>query len=314
MSMKIKNCESEVVGDILETLRFRGSIFFRSELASPWGIALEKTTEPRFHIIMNSECYIGTDDAEPLKMKEMDIVMVPNGSSHWIADKPNRTLISSTQASEACELGHAHFQHGQLTHHLICGLVNYDENLPHPFLQSLPDLLHFSKSSNTDPIRLTVMLLDAEIRNSDRLKSPIIDRLAEVLFLQLLYDFISEQEHPIGFLAALRNPQLRLALELIHQKPNESWTLSLLGKKVGMSSATLVRHFQTTVGVSPMAYVANWRMTKAHSLVKYSNLRIEEIAEATGYLSTQTLNKAFKRHFNYTPNELRKKVEKYSLF
>ena len=32
-----------MLGDILETLRFRGSLFFRSDLAAPWGMSLSKT-------------------------------------------------------------------------------------------------------------------------------------------------------------------------------------------------------------------------------------------------------------------------------
>ncbi len=50
----------DVLGDILDTLRFRGSIFFRSKLAAPWGMSLEKIEEPRFHIALRGNCVIGS--------------------------------------------------------------------------------------------------------------------------------------------------------------------------------------------------------------------------------------------------------------
>jgi hypothetical protein len=46
----------DVLGDVLETLRFRGSIFFRSELAAPWGMSLAQEAFPRFHISVFGTC------------------------------------------------------------------------------------------------------------------------------------------------------------------------------------------------------------------------------------------------------------------
>ena len=60
-----------------------------------------------------------------------------------------------------------------------------------------------------------------------------------------------------------------------------------------MSRATLVRRFQDTVGVAPMTYVANWRLTKAHNLIKYSAAPLEQIADTVGFASARTLSRAF---------------------
>jgi transcriptional regulator GlxA family with amidase domain len=72
-----------------------------------------------------------------------------------------------------------------------------------------------------------------------------------------------------------------------------------------MSNATLLRHIQSSVGMAPMAYILNWRMMKAYSLIKYSNANLEEVAEQVGFASARTLSKAFQRQFAITPSELR---------
>ncbi len=73
-----------------------------------------------------------------------------------------------------------------------------------------------------------------------------------------------------------------------------------------MSRATLNRKFQQAVGMGPIAYLTKWRIMKAYSLAKYSARSLEQIAESIGFASARTLSKAFKRHYGYTPQDLRR--------
>ncbi len=298
--------EFDVLGDILETLRFRGSLFFRSDLAAPWGMSLSETGIPRFHIVLSGECFVGSGDHDAVKAEGADIIMLPNGSSHWIADKPGRDLVPSAQAGQACELGNPLFQKGKITNRLMCGLVHYDQGASHPILDALPEMMHFSMLESAGPVWSVVKLIDAEMQGNQNRFSRITDRLTEVLFLQLLNLYVRENESATGFLAALRDRRVYHALTLIHQEPEFNWTLTSLGERVGMSRATLVRRFQEVIGVPPMAYIADWRIMKAHSLVKYSATPFELIADATGFASARTLSRAFQRQFGCTPSELRR--------
>ena len=299
----------DVLGDVLATLRFQGTIFFRSELAAPWGMSLEVSGTPRFHIALSGNCFVGDDARSAVEIEEMDIVMLPTGNSHWIADQPGRELIPSQLASEACELGNALFQKGAVTHRLMCGIVHYDQHVPHPLLASLPDLLHFSNLDSSQPIWSTVTLIDDAMQRAGGRGGTIVDRLTEVLFLQLLNDYAERRENAPGFLIALRDRRLQRALTLIHKEPGFDWSLSSLGDQVGMSKATLVRHFQDAIGVAPMTYIANWRMMKAYSLIKYSSMPMEEIAALVGFGSARTLNKSFQRHYDCTPHALRRRFQ-----
>lgn len=308
MSERLNNIDDfDVLGDVLDTLRFRGSIFFRSELAAPWGMQLETMGSPRFHIALSGECFVGGDDDKTVKVEDMGIVMLPAGNSHWIADQPGRKLISSTRAGEACELGDPLFQQGKITNHLMCGIVHYDRESPHPLLDSLPKILNFPKFESGDPIWYTITLIDAEMRRAKGRGRTIIDRLTEVLFLQLLNYYAEQNQESAGFFVALRDQRLLRALSLIHGAPAFDWTLSTLGEHVGMSRATLVRHFREALGMAPMTYILNWRIMKAYSLAKYTSKPLEQIADTVGFGSARTLSKAFQWHYNCTPNELRRR-------
>jgi AraC-like DNA-binding protein len=302
----------DVVGDILETLRFRGSVFFRSDLAAPWGMSLTEMGIPRFHIMLSGECFVGADGHAAIKAEAADIIMLPNGNSHWIADQPGRELVSSARAGKACELGNPLFQQGEITNRLMCGMVNFEQGASHPILDALPEMMHFSMLEPAGPIWSVVKLIDAEMQNNQDRGSRIADRLTEVLFLQLLNYYLRENAEATGFLAALRDRRVHRALMLIHQEPEFDWSLTSLGERVGMSRATLVRHFQDVVGIAPMAYIADWRIMKAHQLVRHSATSLEQVADATGFASARTLSRAFQRQYGYTPNQMRReqKIEK----
>ena len=303
--IKFNDGDFNVISDVFENLRFRGSIFFASELAAPWGFLLDQCAFPRFHVSISGSFCLGTDSKKVVHVQEREIIMIANDGTHWIADQPGRELISSEQAGKACKLGQPLFQQGKITNHIVCGLVNYDRKLSHPIFDSFPPILHFPKFESSDPIWMSVKLIVAEMGRTDGRGGPIVDRLAEALFLQLLNRYFSENKEAIGFFAALRDRQVHQAIKLIHEEPASEWSLSTLSERVGMSRATLVRHFQDTIGIAPMAYVMNWRILKAYNLIKDSSFTLENIAESVGFMSANTLSKAFQRYYNCTPSELR---------
>ena len=300
-----QNNDFDLFSDILETLRLKGSIFFHSKMASPWGMSLSGQGLSRFHIALEGDCYIGLNTDEMVYLKHMDFVMLPNSDKHWIADKPDRKLEDSEDAASACFLGKPLFQEGEITNRLMCGLVSFDQNISHPIIQSLPNIIHFKYANVKQTAWVTAKLIDSEIQRTKNNSGPIIDRLTEVLLLQLLINYFDNCEGETGFVAATRDPRLRHALKLIHQYPEINWSLKELGLTIGMSRATLIRHFQNTIGVSPNSYMQNWKMLKAYNLVKYSTISLENISEQLGFSSSRTLAKAFKRHHGSTPAKLR---------
>jgi AraC-like DNA-binding protein len=307
--LKCPTSEFNVLDDVLNTLRFRGSIFFHSSLAAPWGMSLSTIVTPRFHIALEGGFYVGAGTSNT-NVEPMDIVMIPDGDMHWIADKEDSELVPSGQTEDACTLGSALFQQGEITNKIMCGIIEYDEAIKHPILSVLPSIIKFSNIQSNDNIWMTVKLIDAEISSARSKKNSIIDRLTEVLFIQLLNNFINKNEHLTGFLSALKEPRLNKILQLIHQNPERQWTLDIICDVVGMSRATLQRKFKAGIGVSPMVYISRWRMAKAYQLLKYSNLSFESVADVIGFSDARTLSHAFKEHYGDTPSQFRKKLVK----
>lgn len=309
MSERLSQRKSfDVLRDVLETLHFRGSIFFRSELAAPWGMSLSRIESPRFHIAVSGECYVGSEETNAVKVNSQDIIMIPKGGSHWISDKPGRELIPSLKAADACELNTPMFQDGEITNSLICGVIHFDQDMSHPIFDALPSVMHFEKLDKDGPIWSVIDLIESETANVLEKNVAVVDRLTEVLFIKLMNYYVDTSESATGFLAALSDKRVYKALTVIHNEPEFDWTLSSLGERSGMSKATLVRRFQEILGVAPMTYVIDWRIMKAYDLVKYTTKPLEQIAELTGFASARTLARAFQRHYDCSPTALRKRV------
>ena len=114
----------DVVSDICRSIRFEGSVFFRSDLSAPWGIVLPEAREPRFHVVLDGRLWFQTEKMpEPQTMNAGDILIIPEGEWHWIADQVGRPLTPSAEAGAALQAGTPMFQNGQTATRLICRLA-----------------------------------------------------------------------------------------------------------------------------------------------------------------------------------------------
>ena len=134
----------------------------------------------------------------------------------------------------------------------------------------------------------------------------VVNRLAEVLFIQIIRVYMLRNNFSNGFLAALKDRDINKALELIHTAPCDPWTVEKLGREVGMSRSAFSSRFKELVGLAPMEYTINWRMQKAYEMLKDTDLSLGAIARQIGYVSEPAFNRAFKRQFNKNPGALRR--------
>lgn len=293
------------ISDVFETIRFSGNVFFSSALSAPWGMSLQARDFPRFHITLKGRCYVGVGNKESFVANEMDIFLLPRGNAHWLADDPKSKLWKSELAMDACELGEPLFQNGPSTHKLMCGLMQFDQGLSHPIVDAMPPVVHIRNLEQGSLIWQLVLLIEKEIDEHGYRKNAVVDKLSEALFLKILSHYLAESDENYGFLRAVRDKRIHQALMLMHKQPEKAWTLDEIGRQIGMSKATLVRHFQEALGMAPIAYLNHWRRLKAYNAIKYTKDPIDKIATSLGFTSGRTLSRALVREFGKSPAEIR---------
>jgi transcriptional regulator GlxA family with amidase domain len=135
----------------------------------------------------------------------------------------------------------------------------------------------------------------------------IVDRLAEILLVQILRAHASSATDEAGFLAALADEALGRALTKIHQHPEQPHSVDALARAAGMSRTSFIAAFREKVQQSPMRYVTNWRMRHARDLLE-TGRSIAEIAAEVGYESEFAFAKAFKRVYGVPPGAMRRRA------
>ena len=113
-------------------------------------------------------------------------------------------------------------------------------------------------------------------------------------------------------LRALVDPQIGEALGLIHQRPDQPWTVEAFASRVGMSRSAFAARFARLVGEPPLTYLTRWRMDRATRLLRETQAGLNEIAARVGYEAEAAFNKAFKRWIGTPPGAYRHSVRSAS--
>jgi AraC-like DNA-binding protein len=134
-------------------------------------------------------------------------------------------------------------------------------------------------------------------------RSLVLDRLLELILIEALrYCPADIGDDRRSLLAGLTDPKIGRALRVMHSDTQRPWTLAALAHEVGMSRSAFASRFVQLVGVPPIEYLANWRMTLAKSALASSEAPMTEIAEIAGYQSVSAFSTAFKRETGLSPS------------
>lgn len=100
---------------------------------------------------------------------------------------------------------------------------------------------------------------------------------------------------------------INLAQQYIEQHYKEAITLSVLASHIHISPTYLSRILKLELGMGLPDLLNALRVEKAKKMLLNSSLRINDIAEALGYNSTQYFTRTFKKLTGFTPVDYRNK-------
>ncbi len=101
------------------------------------------------------------------------------------------------------------------------------------------------------------------------------------------------------------NEYLQKVLEKIELDTSENQTVKSLSDECYVSSRQLYRDFYSLTGHSVNEYVRKRRLSKALSLLKYSEMNITDIALLCGYSSGQAFSRSLAKSLGMTPTQYR---------
>jgi AraC-like DNA-binding protein len=156
-------------------------------------------------------------------------------------------------------------------------------------------------------LETTLRYTIAEAMDASPGRGGILPRLAELLFVDVIRHYMQQlPEGETGWLAAIRDPQVGRALQLIHAEPTRSWTVDTLASRAALSRSSLAERFARLVGETPIRYHARWRVQLAKQLLRQPHKTVAEVASEVGFESEAAFSRAFKRLTGEPPSAWRR--------
>lgn len=127
--------------------------------------------------------------------------------------------------------------------------------------------------------------------------------IASALLLMALRVVIEAQPPENGLLAGLAEPRLHRAIVAIHEAPENRWSMEALAERAGMSRSHFMEVFSRVMGMTPGAYLQDWRFRQARQAL-LAGRSVKETASLAGYSSSAAFSRAFRRMNGATPSQI----------
>ncbi|MGW8228517.1 MAG: cupin domain-containing protein [Gammaproteobacteria bacterium] len=184
---------------------------------------------------------------------------------------------------------------------MVCASIEFGAGLRNPLARALSDVVLIRlRDAPTLDMALQVLFREAAEQHCGR--QAVLDRLIEVVFIQVLRDLMDQQRLQVGLLAGLADPRLAKAINAMHREPGRNWSLEDLAATAGMSRARFAAKFRDVVGMTPGSYLGEWRLGVAQSLLRQGK-PVQLVSDAVGYGSASALSRAFRTQIGLSPTE-----------
>lgn len=108
-------------------------------------------------------------------------------------------------------------------------------------------------------------------------------------------------------LSRQKSEVMKKLLQILEEQYNAPPCLEQLAKQLSISRSSLTSTFKTSYGITISDYVFQKRMDKAQLLLRTGKHTVLEVALEVGYDDQSSFGRAYKRYFNYPPNDERPK-------
>lgn len=265
----------EEISYILRKISIKADVFFSGKLC---GIqSLSDNEHGHLHLLKGGQLTILARDNRKITLTEPAVIFMPGPLEHRIV---------SDQSVGA---------------QLVCASLALESTNNALLFQALPDIITFPLSAEKNIGRAADWLFDEAFTKS-LARQVMVDKLSELLLLQVLRYVIENNLAKGGVLAALTHPLITKVLNEVHKSPSEPWTVESMADIAAMSRSKFASTFKSVVGTTPNEYVTDIRLEMAKEMLK-DKKPVSLIATAVGYEHGSALARVFRKKLGISPRE-----------
>lgn len=270
-----------------------------------WALHFESYKQIKFGFVTEGECHIsGNGFSETVKKGEGWILTNLRGFRIGSDAKTNTISGDELYQKRVSKIVKTGNERKNISTVMYGGHFTFDSAIAPTIVDRLPK---FTRLSDTDPtVKVLFELIGRETEDTICGSDFVLNRAAQLLLLMGLRKASKSEIYlESGWLKAFYDPALSKAMQLIHTRTAESWSVQALAKAAGLSRSGFSAQFTKAVGQSPAEYLRGWRMVVARDLLRSSQISIAEVAAKVGYESETAFSTAFRRTVGQQPSKFR---------
>lgn len=280
----------------------------RLETGGEWALRFTGSSHVRFGACVAGTIWLEAAGCAPLALSPGDGYLLTQGQRYQLGSRPGIAATDGMPLYRAARDGRVF--HGEARGTVfVSGRFTFDELRSKQLLEVLPPVIHIPADCAVAPaLAAAVRMLDFETSEPLFGAGLVCHHVAQVMLVQALRVIkASPGPEPVGWLAALADPRIGLALQAIHGKPGQDWSVAELANIAGMSRSLFASRFHTLAGAAPRDYLLKLRLKLAAQMLRGSKRSISSIGYEVGYRSESAFSNAFKREAGCSPSEFRER-------
>ena len=131
-------------------------------------------------------------------------------------------------------------------------------------------------------------------------------QIASSLFTALFYEWLRNMDN-YGHNKDQYNEEIIKTINYMKANLNKNISMEMLAAQVGFCERRYRQLFKSIYGLTPRAYLKQLKMETAAALLRNTPISVYELSERLGYSSQFHFSREFKKYYNRTPSEHRKK-------
>ncbi|MEP0235855.1 AraC family transcriptional regulator [Roseibium sp.] len=301
---------ADTLSEVISLLRPQAPYSKLAEAFGPFRVRREDINEVFYCMLLVGRLRLEVDGKAPLELRAGDFVLVPKVTGLTVSSldppaPPGLVSLPDFGVDGIARIGRPEGlvetppEVQQLIGH--CRFASPDAEL---LMSLLPEMVVVRGEGR---LATLATLVRDEARADRPARDMVVEHLLQVLLIEAFRAKTQFEAAP-GLLRGLADPRVGQALRALHHAPDRGWTVPELATEAGLSRSAFFTRFTRIVGVPPMSYLLNWRMTLAKHMLRSGGYGIAEVTDRIGYGSASAFSTAFTRHVGCPPAKFAKGV------
>jgi AraC family transcriptional regulator, activator of mtrCDE len=299
---------------LLNGLELKSTIFHAGQYCGIWRASTAGHQRASFHVVLHGRCWLhmpvrAGHAAHSVPLSAGDAVFLLADVPHCLSPAPQPPAPGHESARAGTMVPLEALGAWPSSVGLACGFFEFRLVLDGLLLGLLPDHVIVRHDHPSQGAASTLFeLILAEARRDPHTPSPLIARLAGLLFVYALRALDPPDDLAPSFWSLLHRPAFAPLVAAIIENPGGRWTTERMAEFVHMSRSRFCKQFVDLSGQAPGRFVTLVRMKLAAAMLR-AGASLPDAAERAGYQSESAFAQAFKRVTGVQPGTWRRASE-----